>query len=171
MTAVTLFNIFEVPARSDEEFVAWWKRTGSFIEERTGPIAAALHRSIDPAARFRFVNVASVEDPQAWRAAVTASGFPGADQPGTRPAGLYELVRSHADPAARGAVLIVPFEDAGDGYDLLAEWDRAPGDRLYRSLSPDADFRFVEVSSSETHSRLADTGAACDPALYEVVAT
>src|SRR5579885_1267464 len=166
--AVTLFNIFEVSPDADDEFVAWWTRTGAFIEALIGPVAAALHRSTDPGARFRYVNVATIEDPAAWRAAVGAPGFPGDGQPGRRHPGLFELVRGEASDDRPEHVLIAPYERGLDEDALLADWDGAGGGRLYRSLSPTADFRFVELSPPRRAS--AASRLACSPAVYEVIA-
>lgn len=166
---VTLINIFEVPHGADEEFVRWWGRTAAFIEERIGAVPAALHRSIDADARFRYVNVATIADPSAWRAAVAARGFPGGEQPGTRHPGLFELIRGPGNRPGPGAITIAPF-DRGDEEGVLAAWDRAPGERLYRALGAGADFPCVELSAPERRSGPARTGDGCHPALYEVVA-
>jgi hypothetical protein len=91
--SATLINIFELPEDvTDEEFVAWWLRTRDFLNARVGPIPTALHRALGPDARFRFVNVAEIEDVDAWRAALTAPDFPGRDMPGRRVPGLYEVI-------------------------------------------------------------------------------
>jgi hypothetical protein len=167
---VTLFNIFEVPVSSDDEFIAWWRRTGEFIEQRIGPVSAALHRSSDPHARFRYVNVATIEDPRAWQAAVSAPGFPGRDQPGRRHPGLFELVRGRAEGDDEpGPRLIAPFEAGADEDALLADWNRAAGGRLYRALCPSSDFRFVELSPPARASAVGRL--APHAAIYDVVAT
>jgi hypothetical protein len=169
---VTLFNIFEVPPEADTEFISWWKRTGAFIEQRIGPVSAALHRSVDRDARFRFVNVATIESPQEWQRAVTAPGFPGAEQPGIRHPGLYELIRNN-EPAQRSEfVLIAPSELRAEHDDVfIRNWDDSPGGRLYRSLSPMTDFRFVELSTHRSDTApAARTSFPSHPALYEVVA-
>lgn len=166
---VTLFNIFEVPPGADDEFVAWWNRTGDFIEQRIGPVSAALHRSRDSEAKFRYVNVAIIEDPSAWQSAVSAPGFPGGDQPGRRHPGLFELVRGDADGNAAGSILIAPFEADVDEDALLAAWNEAPGGRLYRALSRTSSFRFVELSAPGHAS--AASRLACDLAMYDAVAT
>jgi hypothetical protein len=167
--SVTLINIFEVPAGADDEFVAWWKRTGDFIEERLGPVSAALHHATDPGARFQYINVATIEDPSAWQAAVSAPGFPGAGQPGRRHPGLFELVRGETNGDEPEPILIAPYEPGPDENALLAGWDGAPGGRLYRSLSSTTDFRFVELSPPTAPS--ATSRLACSPAVYDVVAT
>jgi hypothetical protein len=166
---VTLFNIFEVPPGADVEFIAWWKRTADFIEQRIGPVSAALHRSSDPHAKFRYVNVATIDDPPAWQSAVSAPGFPGREQPGRRHPGLFELVRRHVDGQEPGPVLIAPFEPGADEDAFLADWDRAAGARLYRALAPTSDFRFVELSPPGRAS--AASGLAPHAAIYDVVVT
>ena len=93
MASATLINIFQVPDDvPDTEFVAWWVRTRDFLNARVGPIPTALHRAISPDARFRFVNVAQIEDVDAWRAALSDPEFPGREMPGRRYPGLYEVV-------------------------------------------------------------------------------
>jgi hypothetical protein len=166
---VTLINIFEVPPGLDDEFVAWWERTGAFIGERIGPVPAALHRSSDPGARFRYVNVATIEDPAAWRSAVSAPGFPGAGQPGRRHPGLFELVREGTAGPEAGPILIAPFAIDVAEDTLLAQWEQGAGGRLYRSLSPGADFHFVELSPPARPS--AASRLARDRAVYEIVAS
>lgn len=93
MASATLINIFEVPDDvTDEEFVAWWVRTRDFLNARVGRIPTALHRAISPDARFRFVNVAQIEDVEAWRSALAEPGFPGSDMPGQRYPSLYQVI-------------------------------------------------------------------------------
>ncbi len=93
MASATLINIFEVPHDvPDEDFVAWWLRTRDFLNARVGPIPTALHRAMSPDAKFRFVNVAQIEDVDAWRAALSHPDFPGRDMPGQRYPGLYQVI-------------------------------------------------------------------------------
>jgi hypothetical protein len=89
----TLINIFEVPpAVADDEFIAWWIRTRDFLNDHVGPIPTALHRSVRADTRFRFVNVAQIDQVDVWRAAIDRPEFPGRDMPGTRYPALYEVV-------------------------------------------------------------------------------
>jgi hypothetical protein len=169
---VTLLNIFEVPPEADTEFISWWKRTGAFIEQRIGPVSAELHRSVDGDARFRFVNVATIESPQQWQRAVSAPGFPGDEQPGIRHPGLYELVRGE-EPVQRCELVMIAPSELGAEHDdaFIRNWDDSPGGRLYRSLSPRTAFRFVELSTHRNYTApAARTSFPSYPALYEVVA-
>jgi heme-degrading monooxygenase HmoA len=154
---VTLINAFEVSPDADEAFIAGWERARDFLATKDGFRATALHRALRPDADFRFVNVAAVDSPQAWREAIADPAFPGGRLPFPAHPSLYEVVREDSDPdAARGAVLINPFEvDEGADEEFLAGWHRACGllarqagylgTRLHRSLAP-ADFRFVNVA-------------------------
>jgi heme-degrading monooxygenase HmoA len=73
--AVTLINVFEVPAGRDEEFVAGWQRTADFMREQPGFLSTRLHVSLEGNAQFRYVNVAEWQDPNAFRTAVGQEGF------------------------------------------------------------------------------------------------
>ena len=70
MPGAVLINAFEVPQERDAEFLAHWEAARRFMERQPGYVATALHRSLDPAARFRFVNVAQWETPAAFQAAL-----------------------------------------------------------------------------------------------------
>ena len=67
-------------------------RTRDFLNARVNPIQTALHRAMSPDAKFRFVNVAQIEDVDAWRAALSDPQFPGREMPGQRYPGLYEVI-------------------------------------------------------------------------------
>ena len=58
MAQAILINLFEVPAGRDQEFPAGWEQARPFMEQQPGSVSTALHRSLDPEARFRYVNVA-----------------------------------------------------------------------------------------------------------------
>lgn len=108
MKGVTLFNFFEVPDGADEEFLAGWERAREVIDGKGGFRWTALHRSLQPQAEFRYVNVAEIESVEAWQAAVMDPAFP-RDMPGTPHPGLYEPIRE--DPTAQeveGVILINP---------------------------------------------------------------
>lgn len=55
---VTLINPFEVADAQEAAFVESWKQTAAVFADKPGYLDTRLHRSIDAAARFRFVNVA-----------------------------------------------------------------------------------------------------------------
>jgi heme-degrading monooxygenase HmoA len=75
MATVILINAFEVPAGKDEEFLQGWEATRNFMQRQTGYVSTRLHRSLDPDARFRFVNVAEWETPADFQAALTHPDF------------------------------------------------------------------------------------------------
>jgi heme-degrading monooxygenase HmoA len=155
---VVLINLFEVPAGADEGFIAAWEHARDFLAAQDGYRSTALHRSLGGEAEFRFVNVAEWASPAAFQAAISQPDFPGRDMPFAAHPGLYEIVREDQPPTEDpgGVVLINAFEvppDADDAF--LASWEATreflrtqPGylaTRLHRSLSPEADFRFVNI--------------------------
>ena len=96
MANMILINPFQAPQdQSDDEFLAWWERAAGYLRSQPGFVSARLHRAVTPDAKFRFVNVAEWESPQAFRAAVTSEGFRrlGNGTPPNHPA-LYEVVKS-----------------------------------------------------------------------------
>lgn len=190
---VTLINAFEVPPEADEPFVAGWERARDFLAGKDGFSETALHRALRPDAAFRFVNVARVESPEAWRQAIADPEFPGGKMPFAAHPGLYEAVREDGAPdGSDGVVLINAFEVASDEDErFLNGWDRARdmlaaqpgylGTRLHRSLGP-ADFRFVNIARWSTPAAFRNAveqpafqqAAAAmafisHPALYEVI--
>ena len=153
----TLINAFEVPPQADEPFIAGWERARDFLATRDGFTATALHRALRPDVDFRFVNVAQVDSPQAWRDAISDPAFPGGEMPFKSHPSLYEVVREDGTVDGEGGVVLINAfevpEDADERF--LAGWDRARdglaqqqgyiGTRLHRSLEP-ADFRFVNIA-------------------------
>ena len=94
--AVILINPFEVSdGASDEDFLRGWERAAEYMREQPGFISTRLHRALAPDARFRFINVAEWESPEAFQGAVTNEAFRDLARgaaPGS-PA-LYEVVRT-----------------------------------------------------------------------------
>jgi len=126
--AVTLINAFEVPPDADEAFIAGWERARAFLAGREGFAATALHRALRPDVEFRFVDVAAVDSPDAWQAAVSDPSFPGAEMPFRAHPGLYEVVRRDGEPAAAGGVVLVnAFEVAAADDDHSSPDGTAPG--------------------------------------------
>jgi heme-degrading monooxygenase HmoA len=161
--ATILINPFEVPADADDAFVGAWERTRDFLEGQPGYVDTALHRALNPDADFRFVNVARWASPEAFQAAIAQPGFPGGELPVTGHPALYRVVREDATAreAEAPAVLINAFEvPAGADDEFLTAWERtrdvlkAKGaylsTRLHQALSPDAQFRFVNVARWES---------------------
>ncbi len=75
MPRAILINVFEVPEGRDEEFLAGWEEGKHFMERQPGYVSTALHRSLDPGARFRYVNVAVWETPEHFGAALNHPEF------------------------------------------------------------------------------------------------
>jgi heme oxygenase (mycobilin-producing) len=155
---VVLINLFEVPAGADEGFIGAWERARDFLAAQDGYRSTALHRSLGPDAEFRFVNLAEWASAAAFQAATSHPDFPGREMPFPAHPGLYQVVAE--DPPSGedlgGVVLINAFEVPADADDaFLASWEASrqflraqPGylaTRLHRSLSPGADFRFVNI--------------------------
>ena len=188
-----LINAFEVPPEADEPFIAGWERARDFLATKRGFSATALHRALRPDADFRFVNVARVESPDAWREAISDPAFPGGQMPFKAHPSLYEVVHEDGTPdGGEGVVLINPFEVPSDADDaFLAGWRSARellaaqagylGTRLHRSLGS-ADFRFVNVArwssplafakaveQAEFERAAAAMPFASHPALYKVI--
>ena len=94
--SVILINPFEVPdGADDEQFLSGWDRAAEYMRQQPGFLNSRLHRALDPGARFRFVNVAEWEAPQAFQAAVSSDEFRAIAERGMpgSPA-LYEIVKA-----------------------------------------------------------------------------
>jgi heme-degrading monooxygenase HmoA len=94
MESVVLINPFEVPAGQDEAFLAAWREANDYMQRQDGFVSTRLNASLDPRARFRFVNVAVWRSPEHFRRAVggeelrqIAQRMPFASHPG-----LYRVV-------------------------------------------------------------------------------
>lgn len=59
MAEVVFINCFQVPAGREEAFLGLWSQIDGLMQTQPGFQWRRLHRSLDPAARNRFVNVAS----------------------------------------------------------------------------------------------------------------
>ena len=100
---VILINPFEVPASTtDEDFLAGWQRAANYLQAQPGFVGTTLHQALSPDARFRFVNVAEWESPQAFAAAVGSEGFRDLARNNPFPNGpaLYRIVRTAGRPGA-----------------------------------------------------------------------
>jgi heme oxygenase (mycobilin-producing) len=75
MQTVTLINPFEVPAGKEEEFLQAWREAAEYLRQAPGFLSTRLHESLDPQARFRFVNIAEWESPQHFQSAMRSEGF------------------------------------------------------------------------------------------------
>ena len=102
---VTLINVFEVPDGRLETVVEAWEAARDFLSREPGYVATALHRSLQPDDRFRLINIAVWESPEAFAAAIArmraAGVFPRIEGLGVNPA-LYTVIRTDAcGPADR----------------------------------------------------------------------
>lgn len=75
MNSVVLINPFEVPAEAGDEFLARWREAADYLRRQEGFISARMHRSLDPKAKFRFVNVAEWESAEHFQRAVSQPEF------------------------------------------------------------------------------------------------
>jgi heme-degrading monooxygenase HmoA len=64
-----------VPAGQEEEFFTRWREAAEELRHAPGFVSTRLHQSLDPQAKFRFVNVAEWESPQHFQAAVRTEAF------------------------------------------------------------------------------------------------
>jgi heme-degrading monooxygenase HmoA len=55
---VVLINPFEVPEGQEQEFLKQWREAAEHLRHASGFVLTRLHQSLDPQAKFRFVNVA-----------------------------------------------------------------------------------------------------------------
>lgn len=95
--AVTLINVFTVPADKVDESVRFWDAAARFMRRQPGYISTALHRSISPDASFMLINVAKWESVDAFRSASQAlraqSGIEPVEGLTANPS-LYDVIRS-----------------------------------------------------------------------------
>lgn len=92
---VILINPFSVPRGNEDEFLAMWKETAERVKSAPGFIETRMHRSLDPDAGFRFVNVARWESAEAWQAAFAGLKPRGIGAPVAAHPALYEVVAEH----------------------------------------------------------------------------
>jgi heme-degrading monooxygenase HmoA len=107
MTAAILINAFRVPVDREAEFLRLWEAADALLRVNGGYATTRLHRALDDAATFRFVNVAELDSVEHWRAVITGAEFRtvAAEMAEFRstPA-LYTVAREHrADGVAGGA--------------------------------------------------------------------
>lgn len=68
MQAITLINVFNVPADREEAFLENWKKTTEVFRQRKDFLETHLHRNIGVGNQtFQFINVAKWESAEAWR--------------------------------------------------------------------------------------------------------
>lgn len=95
---VTIINPIEVPADREADALAIWDRYAAYFSKQPGYVRTKLHRSMDPNAKFHYVNIAEWTSMEAFVAALhneeiksVGEGFP-SDMPHF-PA-PYEVIRS-----------------------------------------------------------------------------
>lgn len=71
---VVLINPFSIPKGREEEFFKMWNEVAQYMKDQPGFIDSKLHRSLDPDARFQFINIAHWESAEAWQAAMSKVG-------------------------------------------------------------------------------------------------
>lgn len=71
MDYVTLINPFEVPVDKEDQFLERWNAAADYLRQQEGFVSTRLHRSLDPGATFRFVNVALWESAEHFRQAIS----------------------------------------------------------------------------------------------------
>ena len=98
-SGVVLINPFEARPGREAECLAMWKRAADFLRAKPGFRSTALHESLQPDARFRYVNVAVWDSAQAFRAAVSDPAFRqlSATDACTGSPALYTVVTTGAD--------------------------------------------------------------------------
>ena len=80
-------------AGAEEAFLQAWERAHAFLSTQPGYLSTRLHRSLSPSAKFRFVNIALWQSPQAFRAATSQPEFTNAPVPFPFHASLYQVAR------------------------------------------------------------------------------
>jgi heme-degrading monooxygenase HmoA len=190
---VRLISAFEVPADEDAAFLASWEQARDVLSKREAATLPVLHRALRPDVAFRFVSVARVESPKAWRQAIGDAALPGGTMRFKAHSGLYEVIHEDGRPEDPGGVILInPFEvPAGDEERFLTGWEASRellatergylGTRLHRSLAA-ASFRFVNIARwssplmfsravqrPEFQQAAATLTFASHPALYQAV--
>jgi len=72
---VVLINPFEAKPGREAECLSMWHRAAEFLRSKPGFRSTVLHESMSVDSRFRFVNVAVWDSPQAFQAAVSDPAF------------------------------------------------------------------------------------------------
>jgi heme-degrading monooxygenase HmoA len=100
MPTSVLINPFEVPAGQEQEFLQGWHQAAAYLRQAPGFLSTRLHESLDPQARFRFVNVAEWESPQHFQAAMSSEVFQQirSQMPWVAYPALYRVVTDEEQP-------------------------------------------------------------------------
>src|SRR5258708_22820672 len=100
MSTIVLINPFEVPQGQEEVFLKGWHTAAEHLRQAPGFLSTRLHESLDPQARFRFVNVAEWESPQHFQAAMRTEAFEqiSPKMPFTASPALYRVIAEEQMP-------------------------------------------------------------------------
>ena len=90
--AVVFINAFEVSSGEDGSFLAGWERTRDFLLSQPGYRSSQLHKSMEPGADFRYVNVAVWDSEDAFRAATSRPEFRDISMEYPLHSSVYEVV-------------------------------------------------------------------------------
>lgn len=71
----TVIVAYEVAHEDAERFLDSWKKANASLSEQPGFVSNILHRAVSANPDFRFVNVSSWEDDDAFRAATRSKDF------------------------------------------------------------------------------------------------
>src|SRR5229473_8095048 len=100
MSTIVLINPFEVPQGQEEAFLKGWHEAADYLRQAPGFLSTRLHESLDPQAKFRFVNVAEWESPQHFQAAMSSEAFQQSrgKMPFTAFPALYQVIAEEQKP-------------------------------------------------------------------------
>jgi heme-degrading monooxygenase HmoA len=71
MPTVILINPIAIPGGEEKQFLPVWLEAAEYMRHAPGFRSLRLHKSLDPQAKFRFVNVAEWESAQQWQEAAS----------------------------------------------------------------------------------------------------
>jgi heme-degrading monooxygenase HmoA len=71
----TTIVAYAVRSEDIDKFLNAWDRANDYLKEQAGFVSTALHQAASASPQFRFVNVASWESADHFRAATQCSGF------------------------------------------------------------------------------------------------
>lgn len=93
---MTVINPIEVPKGKEAETLAVWESFAEYFSKQPGFVSAKLHRSINPNAKFLYVNVAEWKSLELFTQAISSDGV---KKLGSFPKGVidhpsgYEIIR------------------------------------------------------------------------------
>ncbi len=72
---VILINPFEVPAGREDDFTSMWDAAAEYMARQPGFRWTRLHQAVTPNPKFAFVNVAEMDTPEQFLAAISSDEF------------------------------------------------------------------------------------------------